>query len=68
MMRRATSTFALLYASKNWTITARDARTATAAYIKYMRKTAGYNQTDYIRNTEIEKRTKYRVIIKSLCT
>jgi len=39
----------------NWTITARDVRRITAAEMKYMRKTAGYNWTDYKTNTEIAK-------------
>jgi hypothetical protein len=33
----------LLYGSENWTIKARDARRITAAEMKYMRITAGYN-------------------------
>jgi hypothetical protein len=35
----------------NWNITARDARRITAAEMKYMRKTARYNWTDYKTNT-----------------
>jgi len=38
-----------------WTIKARDARGTAAAEMKYMRKTAGYNWTDYKTNTEIAK-------------
>jgi hypothetical protein len=38
----------------NWTITARDAR-ITAAEMTYMKKTAGYNWTDYKTNKEIAK-------------
>jgi hypothetical protein len=39
----------------NWTITARDTRRITAAEMKNMRKTAGYNWTDHKTNTEIAK-------------
>jgi hypothetical protein len=46
---------ALLYGSENWTITARDARRMTAADIKYTRKTAGCNWTDYKTSTDTVK-------------
>jgi len=36
----------LLYGSETWTIKARDARRITAAEMKYVRRTAGYNWTD----------------------
>jgi hypothetical protein len=45
----------LLYGSGNWTIKARDARRITAVEMKYMRKTAGYNWTDYKTDTDIAK-------------
>jgi len=35
----------LLYSSENWTTVAQEARSITAAEIKYMRKTAGYTWT-----------------------
>jgi hypothetical protein len=41
--------------SKTWTIKARDARRISAAEMKYMRRTAGYNWTDYKTNTQITK-------------
>jgi hypothetical protein len=53
----------LLYGSKTWTIKARDARRKTAAEMKYMRRTAGYNWKDYKTNTQITKELK---IIPSL--
>jgi len=37
----------LLYDSETWTIKASDARRITAEEMKYMRRTAGYNCTDY---------------------
>jgi hypothetical protein len=44
----------LLYGSENWTIKAIDARrTAAAADMKNMRRTAGYTLTDHKTNTEI---------------
>ena len=53
----------MLYRSKLWTITERDAR-RTATEIKYVRKTAGYTWTGYKTNTETAKApsiwTKYR--------
>jgi len=45
----------LLYRSESWTIKARDARRITAAEMKYMRITAGYNWTDHKTNIEIAK-------------
>jgi len=48
-----TSFPAVLYASENWTIKARDERRITAAEMKYVRKTAGYTWTDYKTNTAI---------------
>ena len=38
-----------------WAIKAWDARSITAAMIKYMRKTAGNTWADYKTNTEIAK-------------
>ena len=48
-----------LYGSETWTIKARDARRITAAEMKYMRRTAGYNWTDYKTNTQITKELKF---------
>ena len=45
----------LLYGSDTWTIKRRDARRITAAEMKYVRRTAGYNWTDYRTNTQIAK-------------
>jgi hypothetical protein len=42
----------LLYGSQNRNIKARNARRITAAEMKCMRKTAGYNWTDYKTDTE----------------
>jgi hypothetical protein len=36
----------LLYGSETWTIKAKDARRITAAEMKYMKRTAGYNWED----------------------
>jgi len=41
----------LLYASKTWTVKARNARRITAAEMKYMRRTSGYTWADYKTNT-----------------
>jgi len=48
----------VLYGSETWTTKARDARRITAAEMKYMRITAGYNWTDYKTNTQIAKDLK----------
>jgi hypothetical protein len=45
----------LLYGSKTWTVKARDASRITAAEMKYLRRTAGYNGTDCKTNTQIAK-------------
>jgi len=45
----------LLYGSETWTVKAKDARTITAAEIKYMRRTAGYTWTDYKTDAQIAK-------------
>ena len=45
----------LLYGSVTWTVKARDKRRITAAEMKYMRRTAGYNGTDYKTNTQFVK-------------
>jgi hypothetical protein len=45
----------LLYGSENWTTEARDATRITAAWTKYMRRTAGYTWTDHKTNAEIAK-------------
>jgi hypothetical protein len=37
----------LLYGSETWSLKASDARRITAAEMKHMRRTAGYNCTDY---------------------
>ena len=41
----------MFYGSETWIIKARDVRRITAAEMKYMRRTAGYNWTDYKTNT-----------------
>jgi len=46
---------ALSYSSENWNIKARDAGRLTAAEIKYRRKTAGCNWTDYTTNIDTAK-------------
>jgi len=48
----------LLYGSVTWTIEARHAKRITAAEMKYIRRTAGYNRTDYKTNTQISKELK----------
>jgi len=45
----------LLDRSENWTVNTRDARRITAAEIKYIRKRARYNWTDYKRDTATTK-------------
>jgi hypothetical protein len=44
-----------LYGNETWTINARDARSISAAEMKYTRKTAGYTWIDYKTNTQIAK-------------
>jgi hypothetical protein len=57
----------LLYGSETWTIKARNARRITAAEIKYMRRTAGYNTwIDYETNTRITKELKVTPILEKL--
>jgi hypothetical protein len=46
---------AVLHASENWIIKARDAKITTVAETKYMSRKAGYTWTDYKTNTEIAK-------------
>jgi hypothetical protein len=48
----------LLYGSETWTIKTSDARRITAAEMKYMRRTTGYNWTDYKTNAQIVKELK----------
>jgi len=48
----------LLYGSETWTIKASDARRITAAEMKYLRRTAGYNWTDYRTTAQIAKELK----------
>jgi len=56
----------LLYGSEPWTIKTRDARRITAAETKYMRRTAGYNWTDYKTNAQIAKELKITSILDKL--
>ena len=56
----------LLYGSETWTIKARDARSITAAEMKYMRRTAGYIWTDYKTNAQIAKELKITPILDKL--
>jgi hypothetical protein len=55
----------LLHGSETWTIKARDARTITAAEMKYMR-IAGYIWTDYKTNAQIAKELKITPILDKL--
>ena len=48
------------------TIKARDARRITAAEMKYMRRKAGYNWTDYKTNAQIAKELKITPILDKL--
>jgi len=48
------------------TIKARDARSITAAEMKYMRRTAGYTWADYRTNTQIAKELKITPILYKL--
>jgi len=45
----------LIYGSETWTIKARNARSITAAEMKYVRRIAGYTWTDYKTNAQITK-------------
>jgi hypothetical protein len=45
----------LLHGKETWTVKARDARSISAAEMKYVRRTAGYNWTDYRTNAQIAK-------------
>ena len=65
-MRKAIINFAVLYGSEYWTIKARDARRITAIEMKYMRKTAGYNQTDHKTYTEIEKELNLTAVMNTI--
>jgi len=56
----------LLYGSETWTIKARDAKRITAAEMKCMGRTAGYNWTDYKTNTQIAKALKMTPILKKI--
>jgi hypothetical protein len=56
----------LLYGNKTWTIKARDARTITAAEMKYMRKTAGCTWTDYKTNSHITKELEITPVLDKL--
>jgi len=56
----------LLYGSETWTIKARDARRITAAEMSYVRRTAGYNRTDYKTNIQITKELKITPILEKL--
>jgi hypothetical protein len=56
----------LSYGSETWTIKARDARTISAAEMKYMRRTAGYTETGYKTNTQIAKELKIIPILDKL--
>ena len=56
----------LLYGSETWTIKASDTRRITAAKMKYMRRTAGYNWTDYKTNAQIDKELKIIPILDKL--
>jgi hypothetical protein len=55
-----------VYGSETWTIKARDARRITAAEMKYMRRTAGYNWTDYKTNKQIAKELKITSLLDKL--
>ena len=48
----------LLYGSETWTVKASDAGRITAAEMKYMRRIAGYDWTDYETNSQIAKELK----------
>jgi len=56
----------LLYGNETWTIKASDARKITAAYMKYMRRTAGYTWTGYKTNAQIAKELKITPILDKL--
>ena len=56
----------MLYDSATWTIKASDVRRITAAEMKYMRRTAGYNRIDYKTNTQIAKELKITPILDKL--
>jgi hypothetical protein len=56
----------LLYSSENWTTVAQEARSITAAKIKYMTKTAGYTWTYYKTNTEIAKELNMTPILDKI--
>jgi hypothetical protein len=48
----------LLHGKETWTVKARDARSISAAEMEYVRRTAGYNWTDYKTNVQIAKDLK----------
>jgi nitrate reductase beta subunit len=56
----------LFYDSETWTVTARDARRISAAEMKCMRITAGYNWTDHRTNTQIAKELNITPILDKL--
>jgi len=57
----------LLYGSENWTTKARDARrTAAAAEMKHMRKTARYTWTDYKTNREMAKELNITPVLNKI--
>jgi hypothetical protein len=56
----------MLYSSENWTIKATDARRITATEMKYVRKRAGYAQTDYTINKEIAKELNITPILDKI--
>jgi len=56
----------LLYGSETWTVKARGTRRITAAEMKYMRITAGYNWTDYKTNKQTAKELKITPILDKL--
>jgi hypothetical protein len=66
MRRKINSLPVLLYGSETWTIKARDARRISAAEMKYMRRTAGYNWTDHKTNIQIAKDLKITPILDKL--
>jgi hypothetical protein len=56
----------LLYGSETWTVKARDGRRITAAWLKYMRRRAGYTWADYKTNTQNTKELKITSILDRL--
>jgi len=56
----------LLYGNETWTIKGKGAKRITAARMKYMRRTAGYNWSDYKTNAHIAKELKITPILNKL--